>query len=525
MSDLIKQKQAELLQQQLVEHRQHNHRALKLLKLGLILTFLLYLAFALHLYLGDALSWAAYFMTWQSIVGFFFMLSIIVLTALFLAWVKHHAYLHFGFYGSVTMIVVTVIGFALFAEFFSSSASQDAKSSIQLERSSAFQDTRQNSLNITTDSLLTSRISKARQTLARCDEKVKAGKERHCEGDRAALQALLDSEQSNLQAQIQANTASQAMKYERQDKLKADSYNPVIVMMAQFMAAFSGSDYKEHIKTAVVFIMLIVAVSFEILHHFLSQAKGQSSAAIQALELQIAGLQVGNASSTIKPTPVPSYSQAPAAGISAPTPAMASTATLPAVALNIPAPTEPEPRPIGFVWDTSPKNRVHTPTHPIYQAPTAKLGTAEEQIPLFGTYLGKALATGKANTDTEVKAHLANVQAKAAETVCTHPADRVHTLTHTQNNTQSAAPSLYKEWLAAVHAGNCKPTVRDTRTWVQQRIAGKGSQANRRTSTPVDIDAITTSLFQRAIKDTASRIVANPDYRQGKPKYLLVESN
>ncbi|SKA72376.1 hypothetical protein SAMN02745130_01054 [Thiothrix eikelboomii] len=512
MSDPIKQKQAELLQQQLAEHRQHNHRALKLLKLGFILTFLLYLAFALHLYLGEPLSWAAYFTTWQSTVGFFFMLSIIVLTALFLAWVKHHAYLHFGFYGSVTMIVVTVIGFALFAEFFSSSASQDAKSNIQLERSSAFQDTRKDSLSITTDSLLTSRIAKARQKLARCEEKVKAGKEKHCEGDRASLQALLDSERNSLQAQIQASTASQALKYDRQDKLKADSYNPVIVMMAQFMSWFSGADYKEHIKTAVVFIMLIVAVSFEILHHFLSQAKGQSTAAIQALELQIAGLQANSATPPTKPTSVPSYSQPPAASMNTPTPAMASAATLPAVTLNIPTSTEPTPRPIGFVWDTpTPQNRVHTPT-------TSRLGTAEHQlsIPAISTY---AEELRKAGIDFPPDPVLDRTAPQVAIQAIIKPCAQ-GTQGQDPHPVRRVSANLYQAWLEAIYAGELKATVTESRKWLQKQVAGKGSQAVKKTATPADIDAVVQGYFKRAIA-TQTRIKANPNYSNGKPKYIL----
>jgi hypothetical protein len=200
---------------------------------------------------------------------------------------------------------------------------------------------------------------------------------------------------------------------------------------------------------------------------------------------------------------------------------------------------EPESRPIGFVIPKAESrakqiaatNRVHTPTHTQntpnrVHTPTHSMQTdaAEEQMPLFSTYLGKALANGKANTEAEVKAHLASIHSKPTATVCTHPIDRVHTPTNPQPAAPTANSSTYKDWLAAVHADQCKPTVRDTRTWVQKRIAGKGSQATRRTSTPVDIDAITTSLFQRAIKDPASHIIANPDYRQGKPKYLLVET-
>lgn len=298
MTPALAQKQRELLDQQLQDHRANDTRASKLLWLAMLITFLLYLAFNLHLYLGDPLTWAAYFVEWTATIGFLFMLGLVVLMAAFLSWVKHHAYLHFGFYGSVTLVVVTVIGFALFAEFFSSSASQDAKSNAMLERNSAYKATLQAPTAPPVDTGLALQLASAQQKLAQCQTRLASGKEKHCNGDAAKVQTLESAQSTAMTAQVQIASNTTKLNHDRQDKLKADSYNPVIVFMAQLLAG--NGDYTDYIKAAVVIIMLIVAVAFEILHHFLSRSKERSYAAIKHLELELAKL---TDSSTTLPQP------------------------------------------------------------------------------------------------------------------------------------------------------------------------------------------------------------------------------
>ena len=186
-------------------------------------------------------------------------------------------------------MVSTVIGFALFAEFFSSSANQDVKASVLLERNSAYQATLTNegSSSSTVNSGLIASIANAEQKLARCEANLKLGKEKHCDGDRARVAALKSSEQSANQAQATASIERDKLKYERQDELKAQSYNPVIITLARSLAGING-DYKDYLKTAVVLITLFVAVCFEILHHFLSKTHGVSVRAIEDLELALA---------------------------------------------------------------------------------------------------------------------------------------------------------------------------------------------------------------------------------------------
>lgn len=291
----IEAKKQEILEKQLEMHKKQDRRAGMLLSLGGVLTALMYFMFMKHLYLGEAITWAAYFHEWHSALDFILMFVIVVMSAIFLAWVKHHAYLHFGLYGSVALVLFTVIGFALFAEFFSSSASQDTKSRVLLENDKAYQATLAPVASVTpalSTSSNAAAIAKAEQTYARCVANLGKPGYKHCDGDKATLDSLKASDAAALQAAkeiaVQTNAATTKMNHDRQDKLKADSYNAVIVSIAQAIGSLTATDYKDNIKAATVLTMLIVAIAFEILHHFLSHAKERAQNAVYAIELELA---------------------------------------------------------------------------------------------------------------------------------------------------------------------------------------------------------------------------------------------
>ena len=507
---LVKNTQLEIMQRQLEQHRSHEQRGLLLLKLGFLLTFLLYLLFNQHLYLGDALSWSAYFKDAASLFGFAFTVSIVILMALFLSWVKHHAYLHFGFFGSVALVVTTVIGFALFAEFFSSSANQDVKASVLLERNSAYQSTLSHDTTTSAPNTgLVSAIAQAEQTLARCEEKLKAGKEKHCNGDRAKVAALRNSEQSANKAQAEASIERDKLKYERQDELKAQSYNPVILTLARVLAGETG-DYKDYLKTAVVLITLFVAVCFEILHHFLSKTHGASMAAIEDLELGIAKYSA-QAEPTLHPAPTPIQplteptKQPIGFGIPSTTPRTAQTEVKP-VLFKYQVQAEPKQtparNPIGF-------------TFPVVAQSTlpSSLGTQEEPLPLpdFGGF--------KARRDTWASPALSE-----AETIADEPRiDPVRGLMEEKLRIDpvhgvSEGVSLYPAWVQAVNQGICKPSVDATRTWIQKCIAP--AMTGSKTNDLKRIDLMRKAFFSRAMKEGLMQ--ENPNYRNGGKKYLWI---
>ncbi|MFZ1344455.1 hypothetical protein [Thiothrix eikelboomii] len=507
----VKNTQLDIMQRKLEQHRSHEERGLLLLKLGFLLTFLLYLLFNQHLYLGDALSWSAYFKDAASIFGFAFTVSIVVLMALFLSWVKHHAYLHFGFFGSVALVVSTVIGFALFAEFFSSSANQDVKASVLLERNSAYQATLTNegSHQNTVNSGLITSIANAEQTLARCEEKLKAGKEKHCNGDRAKVEALRSSEHSANKAQAEAAIERDKLKYERQDELKAQSYNPVILTLARVLAGENG-DYKDYLKTAVVLITLFVAVCFEILHHFLSKTHGASVRAIEDLELALAKYSE-QPEPTLHPTPVyikpinDANKQPIGFGFPSTAPSTAHSENK-SVLFKYQAQGEPETKahhPIGFTFPTVAKSTLPKPS----------LGTQEEQLPLpdFGSF--------KSRRDT-----FASPALSEAETIADEPRiDPVHGLMDEKPRIDpvhgvSEGVSLYPAWVQAVNQGLCKPSVDATRAWIQKCIAP--TMTGSKTNDLKRIDLMRKAFFSRAMKE--GLMIENPNYKNGGKKYLWI---
>ncbi|MFI0401049.1 MAG: hypothetical protein ACH34X_18355 [Thiolinea sp.] len=503
----VKNTQLDIMQRKLEQHRSHEERGLLLLKLGFLLTFLLYLLFNQHLYLGDALSWSAYFKDAASIFGFAFTVSIVVLMALFLSWVKHHVYLHFGFFGSVALVVSTVIGFALFAEFFSSSANQDVKAGVLLERNSAYQATLTNegSSPSTVNTGLIVSIAHAEQKLARCEENLKAGKEKHCNGDRAKVEALRNSEQSANKAQAEATIERDKLKYERQDELKAQSYNPVILTLARVLAGESG-DYKDYLKTAVVLITLFVAVCFEILHHFLSKTHGASVRAIEDLELALAKYSE-QPEPTLTPAPAPvnhltePTKQPIGFGFPSTAPHTAQAEVKP-VLFKYQAQGEPETKanhPIGFTFPAVAKP----------SSPSPRLGTQEEQLSLpdFSGF--------KARRDTWASPALSDSETPSEPRA---RAFEEEPLTTPSEPRARGDQGLFSEWVKAVQAGECKPTSDPTWLWIQKHIAPK--ETGSRTPDRTRIRRMQQAFFARAMKE--GLMIENPNYKNGGKKYLWI---
>ncbi len=85
-----------------------------------------------------------------------------------------------------------------------------------------------------------------------------------------------------------------------------------------------------------------------------------------------------------------------------------------------------------------------------------------------------------------------------------------------KNGLKRSTDLLFPDWKRAVLNGNCKPSVTGSRRWVQQRIA---STQDKKTYTPKEIGFITDGFFTRAISE--GFIHENPDYRNGRAKYLL----
>ena len=122
----------------------------------------------------------------------------------------------------------------------------------------------------------------------KCKERLKQGKEPHCKGSAATLHSLLESERTLISAQKDVTVESQKLNHGRQDKLKADSYNPIVVTVAKILAALLGGEYGGYVKQATMLLTMLVAITFEVLHHFLSTVHCETKQRINAMALQLA---------------------------------------------------------------------------------------------------------------------------------------------------------------------------------------------------------------------------------------------
>ena len=295
--DNIKKTELNHLQTDLADEMSHYAQFKALLVLAFIVTLISYLLFSGHLKLGNPLYWGEYFNKGTvTIAAFIFMLISVILLGVFLAWVKHFAYNHFTTYRAIAGVMITLVGFALLAEMFAALEDQKAKADIQLEGNSAYQATiAPTGSSISASPTLAADIAAASQKLARCKANLGKPGYKHCDGDKAKLDALEKQQTAALNAQVVASAETQKLRYERQDQMKADAHNDFIVGLAQFYAALFGDGtekaYVAFISWGNITLMLIIAIAFERLHAFLIEAGRNIKANIRGLEQSIAQLQ------------------------------------------------------------------------------------------------------------------------------------------------------------------------------------------------------------------------------------------
>jgi hypothetical protein len=181
---------------------------------------------------------------------------------------------------------------------------------------------------------------------------------------------------------------------------------------------------------------------------------------------------------------------------------------------RIPSPAELDDKDLLKVAEKITDKLVATPT------PSMPTGQKPGATGLHNPVLGKAEAIyplplpNAFPESVSKRAHtVENAFEKRAHTVENAFEKRAHALTNTLS-----ATSIYADWLDSINTSTCKKTVRDTRTWVQKRLAG--NQNSKMTPNPKEFAAITEMLFSRAVKDPSSGIRLNPDFRSGGKKYL-----
>ncbi|MEB4590040.1 hypothetical protein VSS37_03520 [Candidatus Thiothrix sp. Deng01] len=588
--DNIKKTELNHLQTDLQDEMSHNRQCRGLLVLAMIVTLISYLFFSGHLKLGNPLYWGEYFNKGAvTITAFWFMLFSVILLGVFLAWVKHFAYSHFTTYRAIAGVMVTLIGFALLAEMFAALEDQKAKADIQLEGNSAYQATIQPTVGaITASPSLSGDIGAASQRVARCEENLKRGKEKHCEGDKAKLAALEKQQSAALNAQVAATEATEKLRFDRQDKMKADAHNDFIVGIAKFYAGIFGTGaengYVAYIPWANITLMLIIAIAFERLHAFLIEAGRNIKGNIRGIEQRIAQLQEGSnplaEGKHLPPNGSPLFRyQEPV-----------KDGGFKQTGIGFTAPVGNKKQ--GFVGFIPPGHKAPERETPPAAAKTLEPAIKDDAPVLFEgggkqtpeqrewvlkeyarrtgqTYRQELAGGGKAYRDQALDAPAPALPAKqkAGGTGLQNPAlgtaeqhfplpieepekprvepraelaekprveprargllepdeNHVHAVANEPVKAQAAeardgADSLYPEWVVAVRAKECRPTVNHSRLWIQRRIAP--TMTGSKTNDLKRIDAMRKGFFARAIREGLMQLNAN--YTNGGKKYLWV---
>lgn len=284
---LITERKLAGLQQDLGDKQKHLKQLDGLLRWSFVLTFLLYFAFALSLYVGDIFNIKSII---QSFVGGAYSLVFFSVIAALLAYVlaatKHVAYKHFSMFKTVKIIVLLMVFTGILAEVFNSGGVQDSKARSIASGNQEYQTliNEGSSGSISLDESLTSRIAYAQKVLARCEVKLAAGKEKHCDGDRANLSALLASQKTLIDAQSAASKANQNERYARLDEIKDDGYNPIIKTLSKLLNI--------EIAQAVSLLMLLFAVLFEAMHYYLSVMREDVLFSIEGINAAIERLEI-----------------------------------------------------------------------------------------------------------------------------------------------------------------------------------------------------------------------------------------
>ncbi|HRJ95005.1 hypothetical protein [uncultured Thiothrix sp.] len=371
--DNIKKTELNHLQADLADEMSHYAQFKALLVLAFIVTLISYLLFSGHLKLGNPLYWGEYFNKGAvTIAAFVFMLVSVILLGVFLAWVKHFAYNHFTTYRAIAGVMITLVGFALLAEMFAALEDQKAKADIQLEGNSAYQATiAPTGSSISASPTLAADIAAASQKLARCKANLGKPGYKHCDGDKAKLDALENQQTAALNAQVAASSETQKLRYERQDQMKADAHNDFIVGLAQFYAALFGDGtekaYVAFISWGNITLMLIIAIAFERLHAFLIEAGRNIKGNIRGLEQSIAQMQESTSplahNKHLPPVGIPLFKHQQA-GNHSPTPFNPATA----MAKRDPLAWEENPRAFPGFKDTNnmPKAKAEPDDRPFY---------------------------------------------------------------------------------------------------------------------------------------------------------------
>lgn len=492
------------------------------LKFGFITTWLLYFIFVMGFYVADLWGLTTWLETNTSeYITFLIFLAMALLMSTTLSMIKHVFYEHRAEFRYGLSIVLLIASLGVFFELFTASSQQQNIAFTSAEKSETFKATANTAINLGSNTDHSSRLAYLESELATAQSYLQVCKKTcsHYSAKVANLTSQIQSLRSS-QTSAQATAAHVASstlkaKTEAMQGIREDHYKPVF--------KFMRDNFAVTISTAVVLIATLIAAGFEFSHALLSRILGEKIAALASLQNQLINQETQHLEVTDESPSLNSTPQKNPLGFGIP-PIAITTATL-AEPLRFKYQIEPEiykkPDPIhskkqGFIGFLNPEQPpVTQASHPVHRVTQGsilnKLGKAEEQLPL------PPFAEFKARRDVFASPAL------SPEEPTPLPCAQGTQGKQGSNPVHRVEASLYEQWLQAIYNEEIKPSVTDSRRWLQQQVAGVGSQAKRKTATPVDINLIVNGYFNRAIA-TATRIRSNPNYRNGLPKYLLLEA-
>ncbi len=555
----------------------------RLLNISRILTFLMLLGFALALYVGDIWYIENYIKNLDGgYVGLIFFTAIAFMLAYVLSGSKHAIYIHSSLFRVSKWILIAVVMMGLFAEVFNSSGVQDMKARSVSENSTEHKAliSAGSVSNVTLNTELTDKIAKASTALARCRERIRTGRETHCRITSAKLVELRQAESRLMEAQVGVSNKQQTERFERLDDIKDSSYNPIIrsisstfnVSMPQaisiLMFAFAMLFEILHLyqpKIRRELLQLIEAAEQEL------HSAESAYASITGAEYSNNGEHIRKLDMAKKEDNLFNYqkqSESPATAENVP--------TTPAIV----EPLKPAKQPFGFAPTRPAKPaesiRTNEPTARAARLPTAQehgktgrsnpvLGRSEHHYELPLTSDDKDVVSNPSDNVVQSKPynveHVArnvstrcldadkttsttienNVPSKAMNNVPAidspkensgiEPVSNPYTLEKapkkkskpaTKKAKKTSSSDVYAQWKSAILNGDIKPTIKDSRPFIQKLVAG--DQTQRKTPTLKDIGVIAKSFFLRACLDKNCPIQERPDYKFGqRDKYVITK--
>lgn len=269
------------LHEQIAEVRKELKQVDLAYKLAFVGTFVLYFAFVWMMYVADLWGFTTWLTRNFSEIAALIVFGVLsVALPLTMALIKEIGYQHFSTYPNPLYLVVVIVGILAMAgvvyESIVSSSQQQHISHNNAENSKSFQAISQSGTATIETGSMASLIAAAQQQVARCEEKLKAGKEKHCEGDKAKLHGYLDAEQRAMDSAEKASIAAIEAKTSAIQELKEDAFKPVFKSIRD---SFGVS-----INTGIMLVTMFISIIFEISHLLLILFGGQKRKRLEGLK-------------------------------------------------------------------------------------------------------------------------------------------------------------------------------------------------------------------------------------------------